>query len=697
MPASDASADPRCAVGTDVGGTFTDLVFCTASGEVHCFKVPSTPSQPGESILTGVDEISDALHPDAAAWRDAHHTHSSTVATNALIERRGARVGMITTIGFRDLFELQRLAIPHPMRFDSRRPLPLVPREWVREVRGRIGADGAEIEPLHEQDVIDAARALVAAGVEIAVVTFIHSYRSPAHEQLARAIIRRYGIDLRVDLSSDIWPQAREYERAVLTAINASVRPIVEAYVGRLSDGLKLRGLTVPARIARSNGGAELAHTVRDRPVVALLSGPAAGVAGAADAAQDAGWANADLMTLDVGGTSADIGVIRAGAPVLSSEELVGEFPVLIPTVAVSSIGAGGGSIIWLDSTGSLKVGPRSVGADPGPACYGSGSIIPALTDAFLVAGLLTPGQRLGGKLALQLAPARNALATLGARLGWTAEQVADGAIRIATAMMAAEATRVLARRGVDAPRFRMVAFGGAGPLMAALIAEEIAIDTILIPPFPGALSALGAARANIEGDLVRPLYARLHAVSAADLTGAYRALRDEAATWITAQSAGGGVAATRVTYAAEMRYEGQGYDVPVLLDEECLAAGDRDRIAGAFHAAHRAVYGHATEANEVWLKELRVHITGAIPRPRLRAVRDDDDAPVAQRPIRLGARIVEAAVLGRAAVAADAVVQGPAILNQMDTTTLIPPGWQARLAASGALILSRTETEARP
>ena len=696
MSADGAMPDPRCTIGTDVGGTFTDLVFCTAAGEVHCFKVPSTPSQPGESILTGVDEISDALHPEATAWREAHHTHSSTVATNALIERRGARVGMITTSGFRDLFELQRLAIPHPMRFDSRRPLPLVPREWVREVRGRIGADGAEVEPLHEQDVIDAARALQAAGVEIAVVTFIHSYRNPAHEQLARTIMRRHGIDLRLDLSSDIWPQAREYERAVLTAINASVRPIVEAYVGRLSEGLSARGLDVPARIARSNGGAELAHTVRDRPVVALLSGPAAGVAGAADTAEDAGWANADLMTLDVGGTSADIGVIRAGAPVLSSEELVGEFPVLIPTVAVSSIGAGGGSIIWLDSTGSLKVGPRSVGADPGPACYGSGSTIPALTDAFLVAGLLTPGQRLGGKLALQLAPARNALETLGARLGWTAEQVADGAIRIAVAMMAAEATRVLARRGVDAPRFRMVAFGGAGPLMAALIAEEIAIDTILIPPFPGALSALGAARANVEGDLVRPLYARLHAVPAADLTGAYRALRDEAATWIAAQSAGGGVAATHVSYAAEMRYEGQGYDVPVALDEDWLAAGDRDHIAAAFHAAHRAVYGHATEANEVWLKELRVHITGAIPRPRLRAVRDDDDAPESQRSIRLGARVVEAAVLGRAAVAADAVVQGPAILNQMDTTTLIPPGWQARLAPSDALILHRTETEAR-
>jgi N-methylhydantoinase A len=241
------------------------------------------------------------------------------------------------------------------------------------------------------------------------------------------------------------------------------------------------------------------------------------------------------------------------------------------------------------------------------------------------------------------------------------------------------------------------VAFGGAGPLLAALIAEEIAIDTILIPPFPGALSALGAARANIEGDLVRPVYARLHAVSGAELSDAYRALGDEAAAWIASQSAGAGVETTEVSYAAEMRYEGQGYDVAVALEERWLVAGDRERIAAAFHAAHRAVYGHATEANEVWLKELRVHITGAIPRVRLRAVREDDGAPAGKRPVRLGAHVVEAAVLERSAVAADAVVQGPAILNQMDTTTLIPPGWRARLAGSGALILSRIESEVRP
>src|SRR5438105_9006043 len=360
-----------CYLGTDVGGTFTDLVFYTASGELHCFKVPSTPARPGASILEGIDEIKSVLGLGDAAWREMAHTHSSTVATNALIERKGARVGMIVTRGFRDLFELQRLAIPHPMRFDSRRPLPLIPRALVREVGGRIAADGGELDPLPEADAVAAAQELVAAGAEIAIVVLLHSYRNPAHEKAVRDIVERHGIPLRLELSSDVWAQAREYERGVLTAVNASIRPIVEGYIERLDRGLAERAIGTPARVARSNGGAELAATMRQRPVVALLSGPAAGVAGAAAAAADAGWENADLMTLDVGGTSADIGVIRGGRPVLPSEEHIADFPLLIPTIAVSSIGAGGRSILWLDPTGSLKVGPRSVGADPGPACYG--------------------------------------------------------------------------------------------------------------------------------------------------------------------------------------------------------------------------------------------------------------------------------------------------------------------------------------
>lgn len=687
--------DTTCYLGTDVGGTFTDLVFYTESGDVHCFKVPSTPAQPGASILEGVDEIKEALGLDEAAWRGMVHTHSSTVATNALIERKGAKVGLLVSSGFRDLFELQRLAIPHPMRFDSRRPLPLVPRGLVREVRGRIAADGSEIDPLDEAHAVAGAKDLVALGAEIAIVVLLHGYRNPAHERQARAAIERAGVPLRLELSSEVWPQAREYERGVLTAINASIRPIVEGYVERLEQGLAERAITTPARVARSNGGAELAETMRRRPVVALLSGPAAGVAGAAAAAADAGWAEADLMTLDVGGTSADIGVIRGGRPVLSSEEHIADFPLLIPTIAVSSIGAGGGSILWLDPTGALKVGPRSVGADPGPASYGlSDSRIPALTDAFLVAGLLAPGQRLGGKLPLQMAPAREALGTLAGPLGMPLEAVADGAIRVATALMAAEASNVLARRGVDAPRFRMVAFGGAGPLTAALLAEEIGIDAILIPPFPGGLSALGAARADLEGDLVEPVYERLDGLDRTALARIVRALQARATEWIAEQTRALAVTGTSVELAGDMRYDGQGYDVTVPLDAEWLGGGDFERLRAGFHAAHRATYGHANESAEIWLKELRAHITGATPKPKVMPLRRESAVAngEATRGVRLFGREVKANVHERGALSVGQKLAGPAIVNQMDTTTWIPEGWQAAVVASGALVLEHTQ-----
>ena len=682
-----------CYLGTDVGGTFTDLVFYTETGELHCFKVPSTPARPGASILEGIDEIKTALGLEHTAWREMVHTHSSTVATNALIERKGAKIGMIVTNGFRDLFELQRLAIPHPMRFDSRRPLPLIPRALVREVGGRIAADGNELDPLPEADVVAAGQELVALGTEIAIVVLLHSYRNPAHERALRDIVERHGIPLRLELSSEVWAQAREYERGVLTAINASIRPIVEGYVERLDQGLDERAIRTPARVARSNGGAELAQTMRGRPVVALLSGPAAGVAGAAAAASDAGWQTADLMTLDVGGTSADIGVIRSGRPVLSSEEHIADFPLLIPTIAVSSIGAGGGSILWLDPTGSLKVGPRSVGADPGPACYGtSGSRIPALTDAFLVAGLLAEGQRLGGKLPLQMEPARDAIATLAQSLGVTVEAVADGAIRVANALMAAEASNVLARRGVDAPRFRMVAFGGAGPLVAALLAEEIGIDAILIPPFPGGLSALGAARADLEGDLVEPVYERLGALDAAALARVTANLLAHSRAWIAEQTKALAVTGTRVELAADMRYDGQGYDVTVPLDESWLSADDFAQIRAAFHAAHRATYGHANETAEIWLKELRAHIIGATPKPRIVPLRSEAAGGSAEtRTVRLFGREVAVQVHERAELGTGRRIAGPAIVNQMDTTTWIPPGWTASVVPSGALVLERS------
>jgi N-methylhydantoinase A len=397
-------------------------------------------------------------------------------------------------------------------------------------------------------------------------------------------------------------------------------------------------------------------------------------------------------MTLDVGGTSADIGVIRGGRPVLSAEEHIAEFPLLLPTIAVSSIGAGGGSIIWLDQAGSLKVGPRSVGADPGPACYGNGSLVPALTDAFLVAGLLAPGQRLGGKLALQMEPARRALGSIAATLGWTAEEVADGAIRVANALMAAEASNVLARRGVDAPEFRMVAFGGAGPLVGALLAEEIGIGTILIPPFPGALSALGAARADLEGDLVEPIYERLGDLAAGSLAAACLRLQGRAQEWLGEQTASLNVLETRVEVAADMRYDGQGYDVTVPLAAHLPAEGDFARLRDAFHAAHRSTYGHANEAAEIWLKELRAHMMAATAKPRIVPIEPAGGGTAAKRDFRLSGRAFAAAIYERADLHPGQPIVGPAIINQMDTTSLIPEGWQARTVASGALVLIKAQ-----
>lgn len=682
-----------CFLGVDVGGTFTDLVFYTQHGEQHCFKVPSTPRTPGVSTLRGIDEIQSVLGLAPEAWRGLHHTHSSTVATNALIERRGAPIGMLTTAGFRDLLELQRLAIPHPMRFDSRRPTPLVRRALVREVPERIDATGAELQPVDEEQAVRAADDLRAAGVEIVVVCFLHSYLNPAHEQQVREVLERRVHGLRVELSSEVWPQAREYERATLTAVNAYVRPTVEGYLNQLLDGLAEREIDTPARVSRSNGGMELARTMRERPVVALLSGPAAGVTGAALAAADAGWEDADLMTVDVGGTSADIGVIRFGRPVLSSEEHVADFPLLIPTIAVSSIGAGGGSEIWIDETGALKVGPRSVGADPGPACYGLGTgDTAALTDAFLVAGMLAPGQRLGGKLALQLEPARAALERLGAPIGLNAEEVADGAVQVAVAMTAAEATTVLARRGVDIPDFRMVAFGGAGPVIAALLAEEIYIDRVLVPPTPGALSAFGAARANLEGDVVVPVYQLVEDLSPDMLLARQRALANEVATWLEEEQRTLAVDATTVEYSADMRYDGQGYDVTVVLDPNWLKVPHMAAIEDAFHKAHEATYGHRNEAARVWLKELRAHVVGrpAKPRPAPVSAAADSMHASGSRPLRLAGETVTAQVHARAGLRPGSAVQGPAIIEQMDTTTVVPPGWRAETVASGSMTLVR-------
>ena len=679
-------------LGVDVGGTFTDLAFYGENGELRCIKVASTPAQPGLSTLQGVDELRRLTGCSDEAWASMSHTHSNTVAVNCLIERSGAKLGMLVTAGFRDVLEIARLTVPQPARYDSRRPLPLVPRRRVAEVRERIDADGRAVEALDGESAVCAARRLQAQGCEILVVCFLHSYRNPAHERAARTAIQQALPELAVELSSDVWPQAREFERATLALVNAHIRPAVERQVALLVSGMAERGVRTPARGARSNGGMELLATMAERPVTALLSGPAAGVAGAAAAAADAGWLDADLMTLDVGGTSADIGVVRRGRPVLSAQERVADFPILVPTVAVSAIGAGGGSIIDADATGALKIGPKSTGADPGPACYGLGDgKVAAMTDAFLIAGLLNPERPLGGRLKLQSERGRQALAAVGRKVGLSAEQVADGAIQVATAMLAAESTSVLARRDVDLSRFRMVAYGGAGPLVAALVAEAAYVNCVLIPPVPGTLSALGAAQADLEGDFVQPVYRNLADLDAPMVAEAFHAIRSQSAAWLEQEATSLAVQRTIVEYTAEMRYEGQGYDVTVSLEEDWLAQGDAEAIRRAFHDAHERTFGHRHDDAAVWLQELRAHLTGYLPTPAPAVAAAAERAPAPNtRALRLRGNQVEARVFAREGIAANSRIEGPAIIEQMDTTTLVPDGWVLTLAGNGALIVTR-------
>ncbi|MQA06091.1 MAG: hydantoinase/oxoprolinase family protein [Streptosporangiales bacterium] len=691
MPLTEDPEDAAfssCYLGVDVGGTFTDLLFYDDDGEMHCVKVPSTKQQPANSTLNGIAELKARPGAAIAGWSTMHHTHSSTVATNAVIERTGAVVGMLVTKGMRDVLTLGRFALPHPMRFDSRRVAPLIRRGATREVRERMTVTGDVLQPLHEDDVVDAAAELAAQGVQTIVVCFLHSYRNPAHEERAAALVTERFPELSVQTSSAVWPQAREYERATLASMNAFVQPTVAKYAGDLIDGVRELGITTAPRIARSNGGVELLSTLRHRPVAALLSGPAAGVTGAALAAAETGWADADLLTVDMGGTSADIGVIRAGQPVLSSEEHIAEFPLLLPSIAVSAIGAGGGSIIWRQND-TLKVGPRSVGADPGPACYGNPDAThAALTDAFLVAGLLGAGQQLAGRLPLQAEPAASALAQLGAG---TAAETADSAIRIAISMMAAESMNVLSKRGIDADEFRLVAYGGAGPLVAALLADEIRIRSVLIPHTPGALSAFGAAQSNLEGDLLEPVYQTTDELSRDALATHVAALKQQIDAWIATQNSELKLPEIVVQFSAEMRYDGQGYDVSVPVFAEWLEEADIPAILDAFHTAHETAYGHSSKDAAAWLNELRAHVIGVIPKVESKpSAVEGTSQPQGHRDVRLGGREFSAAVYQRPDLAADTTTDGPAIIDQMDTTTFVPGGWTAHVHSSLNITLNR-------
>ena len=675
-------------IGVDVGGTFTDVV-CRRPGLAPAIvKVPTTRDDPSVGVLTSLDRLKKEFH--VGAEDVVRFVHGTTVATNAVIERKGATVGMLTTEGFRDTLEIGRQIrrAVYSIILEPETPTFLAPRAYRKGVTERVAADGSILVPLHEDDVRRAAAELVDDGVAAIAICFLFSFLNPTHERRARAVVNELFPDLDVSISSEVDPAFREYERTVVTAFDAYIKPVVDGYLQRLTERLEREGVGAPLQIMQSRGGLFSASIARQRPVRLFLSGPAAGVVGARVVGQAAGIE--DLITIDIGGTSCDISLIKAGQPMLRSEGVIDNFPVRVPMVDVNTFGAGGGSIAWLDEGGGLRVGPQSAGAEPGPACYGRGGGEATVTDASLVLGYINPDYFAGGSVQLQPALARDVIARkVAAPLSLTVEQAALGIHRVLNTQISEGIRLVSVRQGLDPRDFALIALGGAGPLHATALASDLSISTIIVPQHPGVLSAAGLLAAQTEHELSTAFPRMMEGRAVSDIRETLGALDKRCAALMETERVAS--ADVDISYFADMCYVGQGYHLEIPLD---LATADPiARLYEDFLEVHDRVFGHSTRSPARIVNLRSVHRAGS----PMAAV--DAPAPPATGEARKGARSIllpesdratEAAIYERALLAEADEIDGPAIVEQHDTTTLIEPGWRGRMDGRGNLVVTR-------
>lgn len=679
-------------IGFDVGGTFTDFVMVDeVSGRTDFFKLPSTPADPSIAIAEGIAKLVEihGLDPKDIA----HLGHGTTVATNLVIERKGSKTGLITTRGFRDVLEIGRQIRPHLYDYAVRRPPPLVPRQLRFEVTERVLSDGTVRQPLSEDEVEEAARAMAQAGVEAVVICFLHSYRRPDHERAAQAIVKRIMPDAYVSLSSDVLPEFREFERMSTTALNAYVGPRMGHYLERLGERIEAQGIACGFDTIHSNGGMMSPETVREIPVRTCLSGPAVGVIGGARLGSAIGFPN--VVTFDVGGTSTDVSVIVDGNPSFAADREVADYPVRIPMVDIHVIGAGGGSIARIDEAGALKVGPKSAGADPGPVAYGMGGKEPTITDANIVLGRLDPVALLDGRLPVDLVAARVAIDTLIAKpLGLTVEEAAHGIIRIACANMNRAIQRVSTEKGHDVRNFALMAFGGAGPLHAGDLADESGIDTVIIPIEPGTLCARGILLSDITRDYVRSTLALVDDEAWDRARQAIVVMSEEASEWLERE----GVSPERreLRVAIDGRYDGQNYEVIIPIDD--IAAMTSDEYIARFEDAHAQEYGYRIDNRSIEIVNCRVQAIGRVPRAASAYVNGKDrPEPRASRSVWFDKSTgwVDTPVYRRESLSSGYQLSGPAIIEEMSSTTVLHPDQYLRVDTTGNLILTRRSIEA--
>lgn len=662
-------------VGIDTGGTFTDLVLLE-DGHLRVHKILSTPADPSRAIVQGLTEIGALEQLDALV-------HGSTVATNAVLEHKGARTGLITTCGFRDVLEIGRQTRPKLYDLRVQKVPPLVPRELRLEVTERLNERGEVLTPLVEESIDAAIAALHKAGVEAVATALLFSFANPEHERVVAEKARAAGFY--VAASSEVLPEFREYERTSTTVLNAYVGPLIDRYLHKLEQAIPAQ---TPLRIMQSNGGSISSQTARREAARTLLSGPAAGVVGAAFVARASGFDRA--ITIDIGGTSTDVALIQ-GSITETTNGQIGNYPNKLPMIDIHTVGAGGGSIAWFDTGGALRVGPISAGADPGPAAYGRGGEQATVTDANVVLGRLLPEAFLGGTMTLDVQRARMAIGQIATQMHSTLEETALGIIRVVNANMEAAIRVISVERGSDPRDFVLVAFGGAGPLHACELAEALRIPRVLVPTTPGVLSALGMLVADTLKDYVRTVM--LPAGEAQEAVSATLAL--------LAEQGRNDLRAEKIADAdivleryLDLRYQGQSYELILPY------AGNVAMTVIDFHAAHQQRFGYSDPAEHVQVVNVRLKARGHTAKPPL--ARHDRAAEPArasdQRPVVFvagtGAETSMVPVYRRDTLLAGHKLSGPAIITQYDTTTVLPPRWHAAVDSNGNLLLERIEDE---
>ncbi|HLH49625.1 MAG TPA: hydantoinase/oxoprolinase family protein, partial [Roseiarcus sp.] len=623
-------------IGVDVGGTFTDIVYCDmSSGELAIHKVSTTPDDPSRAILQGVAEIcaENNVAPDTIDYV----LHGTTTATNAVLEHKGARTGMVTNHGFRDIVHIARhqrvehYSIMQELPWQNR---PLAPRRHRKVVKGRlIPPHGEELEPLDEKDVIAAARALKAEGVEAVAVCFLFSYLNPAHEDQAKRILARELPGVFIATSSSVSPQFREFERFTTAALCAFVGPKMRTYIGKLDASLRSAGLRADLRIMASNGGVATPAMAEEKPVMTLLSGLAAGVLGGAWVGELSG--RRKLITFDIGGTSADIGLVVDGryAETDPRSTSIAGFPLLLPMIDIHTIGAGGGSIAYIDPGGAFRVGPRSAGAAPGPAAYGRGGAQPTVTDANVVLGRLDKDDFLGGSMKLDARAADQVIDELAGRLGLGKLEAAEGVLTVINSNMANAIRSRTVQKGVDPREFALVAFGGAGPLHGAEVARMLGIPEVIVPPYPGITSAMGLLTTDLKYDTIRTQF---QVSGKIDLDRLNADLKDMERR-LAAQFAADHLDPDKFRFVrdGDLRYVGQGYELKIAFPDGTLAAADLEAIWRLFHKAHQREYGHFFEQNPIEIVNVRVTGVGAM--PKIQKLRAPEGGSFAAAKVRIG------------------------------------------------------------